>query len=1049
MVARIRYFVLGIVVALVLATVAHATTWVFWVGAPNVNNPANGTSVTWGYWSGVTFLYSTQSVRWEVVGNNFVISSTTRYDMNPFGSSGYETWVALSSTYTLDNYVYQGVVGAYENVAIGGTYTFPSGYLVFVAVAWYSVSSETCGQLYFHADVENSLSVASTFYGTYVIANATWSYVTFYSSTVASLSWFNPAVPGPNTCLSPGHYVYVASIKVVPTASVSLTGLTVGTAQVSVGTTSEGTSYTPGTQYAWSKSLASGDTIVVPWTSYANPHINYFVQQVVDTAGSSASGSFYINTPVFWSAGTYASSIYYIIYTYDNDTGYFPQSSIVAIGCPSGIYMLSTTVSPSVTKILSCNGISSPSSGIAIYPTDYAKYSSSPVTYNPPTRYMVTFSYTDSAGNTYSLSDYFAVPTTVYLYITSSSYSISTRQVSFPLQTNLTLFSLQPTNPSISKSNDEGYFIQTPSCFISNNPYTGGGYHGYTGTANLFSCVAVTYGAVSAVVWFYEPPRGMGVILSFYVSFPSSSSFLPYGSPWLNINTGGSIVAEDKSGSAVNIFGPKLSPGWHMAVVEEWANSTSGPYYIALYLDGQYIGTASFGNAVPYLFGTYGIPPFGYLGNGFTTANWPFYSGVNGWFFFNGTIAYVAVYNTVLNSSQVQQLYHAGFPNTLFSNNLVVAYLLTNTTYYVYDGVSHFYIKPYYANPIILNQLGISNASLITITPTGQIGWVPFSQWVPISAPNQVISFCRLLRVYGLNIVSENSTAVTYQVVVGTKTPMNNFPLDYPLLLRYIYYAGIATQTILVPAFVHAFGYGNIYTATISMKKPPSTMSTSPPVATISFPMCNLPPGFVALNQSVITTNVSSSIHLLVTFSVSNPPSTTTAFPGVVYLNNTPYYTFNIIIPPGANGTTSLVKFPIKFNAPNDPGTYVGNVTVFGLSAPIELIVEGPPSVETTNSTSPPSPGTNSTSNIPPPPPPPNTSGSSSSSSSSTSSSSASSSTTTASTILTKLSASLADTLTMVTTYLANPAVIALLVLAIVAIAYIIYKRLTEVVIKL
>jgi hypothetical protein len=302
-----------------------------------------------------------------------------------------------------------------------------------------------------------------------------------------------------------------------------------------------------------------------------------------------------------------------------------------------------------------------------------------------------------------------------------------------------------------------------------------------------------------------------------------------------------------------------------------------------------------------------------------------------------------------------------------------------------------------------------------------------------------------LLRVYGLNIVSENSTAVTYQVVVGTKAPMNNFPLDYPLLLKYIYYAGVATQTILVPAFVHAFGYGNVYTAIISMKKPPSTMSASPPIASVSFPMCNLPPGFVALNQSIITTNVSSLIHLLVTFSVSNPPSTTTAFPGVVYLNNTPYYTFIIIMPPGANGTTSLVKFPIKFNAPSNPGVYVGNVTVFGLSTPIELIVEGPPSVNTTNSTSQPSPGTNSTSNTPPP----NTSGSSSGSSSSTSTSSASSSTSTASTILTKLSASLANALTTVTTYLANPVVIALLVLAIVAIAYIIYKRLTEVVIKL
>ncbi len=228
-----------------------------------------------------------------------------------------------------------------------------------------------------------------------------------------------------------------------------------GTAQVSIGTTSEGTSYTPGTQYSWSISPANGDVIVVPWTSYANPHvIVYATQQVVNTGSSSTSGTFYINTPVQWYYGGvvwYSQAIggYYFVFAYDNDTGYFPQSSIVATGCPSGVYMLPATVSSSVTKILSCNGISSPSSGIAIYPTDYAKYSSSPVSYTPPTGYMVTFSYTDSASNTYSMSDYFAVPATVNIYITSNSYSITTRQVSFPLQTNLTLFLVQPSSEAL------------------------------------------------------------------------------------------------------------------------------------------------------------------------------------------------------------------------------------------------------------------------------------------------------------------------------------------------------------------------------------------------------------------------------------------------------------------------------------------------------------------------------------------------------------------------------------------------------------------------
>jgi len=1037
MVARIRYFVLGIVVALVLATIAHATTWVFWVGAPNANSPSNGTSATWGnYWNGAVIFYSNQNFYWQVPFFNdlFYIHTPGNVYWNPFSSSGYATWVALSNAYTLNNYVYQGVVGAYSNVAIGGNYTFSSGYQYFMVLAYIVPSSEVCGQLYFHADVYNNSTSTAMFYGVYILANLTWSYVTFFSDTASSNSWFNPAVPGPNTCLSVNSvgYYYIALV------AVNTTEYTVGTAQVSIGTTSEGTSYVPGTQYSTNQPPSAGSVVVVPWTSYANPHFLFFVETVVNTGGSNVGGDFYITSSTSWSYdsesaysiavpfyGNYqgATSVNYIIYAYDNDTGYFPSAVITATGCPSGVYMMSASVSSSVTKILSCSGISSPTSGIAIYPTDYGKYSSSPVSYSPPVGYMVTFSYTDSAGNTYSLPDYFTVSTTVYLYMPVGTYTISTRQVSFPLQTNFTLFSLQPTNnaPVITQFNagfnTAGYPLQFPLCQITSNPYISGA----TGTYGLLQCVSVEYGALSIVVWFYEPNGGSGILIG--TNNQPYTSRANYYQRDIWIDTSGVLHGLNIATSSA------INPGWHMVVLENWYSG--GSYYDALYLDGQLIGTSSGASS---LFGA-GNQLYNYI----STSWYPGY----GWFFFNGTIAYVAIYNTILNSTQVQQLYQAGFPNTLFSNNLVVAYLLTNTTYYVYDGVSHFYIKPYYANPVILNQLGIFNASLITITPTGQVGWVPFSQWVPV--PSQPISFCRLLRVYGLNTVSENSTAVTYQVVVGTKASMNNFPLDYPLLLKYIYYAGVATQTILVPVFVHAFGYGNIYTATISMKKPPSTMSTSPPVATISFPMCNLPPGFVSLNQSIITTNVSSLIHLLVTFSVSVPPSVPTAFPGVVYLNNTPYYTFNIIMPPGANGTTSLVKFPIKFNAPNEPGTYIGNVTVFGLSTPIELIVEGPPSVNTTNSTSPPSPGTNSTSNTPPPPPP-NTGSSSSSSSSSTSSSSASSSTTTASTILTKLSASLADALTTVRT---NPVVIALLVLAVVAIAYIIYKRLTEVVIKL
>jgi len=861
----VRTAVLALIItAIAIAGITHATTWVFWVGAPNANNPSNGTSTTWGpYWKDYVFLYSTQPVRWEVSttpywGPPFISIQTTGVDFNPFGSSGYETWVALSSAYSLSGYVYQGTVGAYSNAAIGSTYTFSSGYQYFVAVAWYSVGTETCGQLYFHADVENTATSTAMFYGTYIIANGTWSYVTFFSEAVPSGSWFNPAVPGPNTCFK-GYYVYIATI------AVNTTETTVGTAQISIGTTSEGTSYTPGTQYSWSVSPASGDVIVVPWTSNANPHVVVgFIQQVVNTAGSSTSGTFILSFPTYmgdlWNNfySTYLTSSMFV-FAYDNDTGYFPQSTITAAGCPSGVYALPATISPSVTQLLSCSGISPPPNGIAIYPTDYGKYASSPASYNPPVGYLVTFSYTDSAGNTYSMSDFFAVSATVYLYMTRGSYSITTRQVSFPLQTNLTLFSFQPTNqyvysqltaPGTTVSNNrggEGYVLLIPPGYVKNNPY-------WFGVSNWFAlpnAVFSTYSAVTMVFWVYQPPNGQGGLFTQVNTYP----LISYWGSWLYIRNG-YVYYSDYMGT----LSAPIGTGWHMITVEVWANSTSGPYYETMYVDGQYIGTAS--SSLETQLGrsyTYGVIGMVWLGGG------------GGYFFYNGTIAYFAIYNTVLNSSQVQELYQVGFPNTLFSNNLVVAYVLSNTTYYVYDGVSHFYVKPYFANQQILSQLGITNASLITITPLGQVGWVPFTQWQPVTNYG-VISYCKLMRYYMFNYLGGSK----YQVVLVTNQNMNQFPLDYQFLIT----SGSGSQSVLP---VLAYGNTNTFTNT----------TTATPAATAFLPVCDAPPSNVpvAIETTAVTPVCNTNnIGYTATYTEKLPNGTT--------------YTYTLTYILGQNATT-------------------------------------------------------------------------------------------------------------------------------------------------
>jgi hypothetical protein len=283
----------------------------------------------------------------------------------------------------------------------------------------------------------------------------------------------------------------------------------------------------------------------------------------------------------------------------------------------------------------------------------------------------------------------------------------------------------QPTNPAISSSNTQGYLAQMPQCDITSTPYSGGGYTGYNGTYGLFNCIAIHYSAISAVVWFYLPPGGQGVLLSFQSKQYPNSLTAVYGvtgwTPWLYVGTNSSLYTVDWV-SYDWIVSTPINPGWHMAVVEEWASSLSGPYYLALYLDGNYIGQTSTSN-LPQLFGYYSSFPYNDIGTGYANA-WP--ATNQQWYFFNGTIAYIALYNTILNQTQVQQLYQAGFPNTLFSNNLVISYILAPT---YYNNNSYYFI-PYYVNTQLMNQMGINNYNAISITPNGSVGPIPSSQFV-------------------------------------------------------------------------------------------------------------------------------------------------------------------------------------------------------------------------------------------------------------------------------------------------------------------------------
>jgi len=344
-----------------------------------------------------------------------------------------------------------------------------------------------------------------------------------------------------------------------------------------------------------------------------------------------------------------------------------------------------------------------------------------------------------------------------------------------------TIYAFQPTNPSISNNNAQGYLAQLPQCSISSNPYSGGGYTGNTGTFGLFNCVAIDYGAISVVVWFYEPTNGQGIILSFqnyqYLTVPDKYT------PWLYVGTNGYLYAGDWAG-AVNQVSAPINPGWHMAVVEEWASSTSGPYYIALYLDGNYIGQVPTGY-LPQLFGGVTFFPYNDIGSG--RSGWPSQPMINGWFFFNGAIAYVAVYNTVLTQSQVQQLYQAGFPNTLFSNNLVVAYVLVPG---YYNGGGYYFV-PYFVNSQIMSQMGISNAYATSITPSGSVGAIPSSQFIPLkTAFPTTIGY---LVGNGVTYTVHNATGMDANKMF---TPAINYAQDFASIFALVILIGLVVAFI-------------------------------------------------------------------------------------------------------------------------------------------------------------------------------------------------------------------------------------------------------------
>jgi len=328
-----------------------------------------------------------------------------------------------------------------------------------------------------------------------------------------------------------------------------------------------------------------------------------------------------------------------------------------------------------------------------------------------------------------------------------------------------------PTSGSNSPNN-YGIAFQLPIAYVTNNPYGGG-----TGMTNLMSAIAITYGGMSAVVWFYQPENGVGALLGFQdTNMPNS----PFGyAPLLYVGFNGSLFAGDWDGAFLQVSTP-ITPGWHMAVVEEYIGKDNY-FYVSLYLDGKYVGTAN-ASVLPMLYNYFVNHqldfPYGYVGGGHTNYYWPQTNGE--YFFYSGTIAIVAFYDVVLTNTIIQQMWEESH----VTMNGINAYLPTQHAVAIYlfspNYFNHGELAPYYVNNTVMGQLGVTNSELTPIFYGVQnITW---------GNSNIMVN----------NVETQSNTGVNQGTPVNSNASSNSFLSVLPLVLIVVVAVAVVIAIVMI-----------------------------------------------------------------------------------------------------------------------------------------------------------------------------------------------------------------------------------------------------------
>ena len=336
----------------------------------------------------------------------------------------------------------------------------------------------------------------------------------------------------------------------------------------------------------------------------------------------------------------------------------------------------------------------------------------------------------------------------------------------------------------LGNGNNRFIIWRLPQCNISSNTYGG-----QTGVFGLLNCIAIQNGAVSAVVWFYLPSNGRGVVLSFQNNeYPTVLGTIGSYTPWIYIGLDGNLYVGDWTGTFLQVT-TQIKPGWHMIAVSEWASSSTGPYYISVYLDGVLVGQVST-SSLPLLFGANNNCPYNYIGGGFASG-WP--SAPSGWFYFNGVIAYIALYNRVLGHSDVASIYQGN----RVANGLVAEY--SGDTY---DPSTQVWLDDV-SNYVTIKETPdtVEVIDFVTTEYTGGINYDLLAQKIAEKVSAKSINISNISYIYTKNVINVFSNAS----ITSNGSTGNYYAGPYKDFLVFIYVGSVGGTSPSLTVYFNVF----------------------------------------------------------------------------------------------------------------------------------------------------------------------------------------------------------------------------------------------------